>query len=57
MLQWIILAKRQETRHKRITEIAELAVKGIKPKQFRREEAYTPNTSIAAKYCHTKQTK
>ncbi len=33
MLQWIILAKRQETRQKRINEIVELAHKGIKPKQ------------------------
>ena len=32
-LQWIILAKRQETRQKRINEIVELAHKGIKPKQ------------------------
>ncbi|MEZ4905829.1 MAG: YdeI/OmpD-associated family protein [Spirosomataceae bacterium] len=34
MLQWVILAKRPETRQKRITEIAELAAKAIKPKQF-----------------------
>lgn len=35
MLQWIILAKRPETRQKRIDEIAELAAQKMKPKQFR----------------------
>lgn len=35
ILQWLILAKRSETRQKRINEIAELASKGMKPKQFR----------------------
>lgn len=34
MLQWIILAKRPETRQKRITEIATLAAKKQRPKQF-----------------------
>jgi len=34
ILQWLILAKRQETREKRITEIVELADKNQKPKQF-----------------------
>lgn len=34
MLQWIVLAKRQETRQKRIGEIAELASRKLKPKQF-----------------------
>ncbi|RZK55337.1 MAG: hypothetical protein EOO87_08165 [Pedobacter sp.] len=34
MLQWIIFAKRSETREKRINEIAELAAKNQKPKQF-----------------------
>lgn len=34
ILQWLILAKRQETREKRITEIVELAGKNQKPKQF-----------------------
>jgi len=34
ILQWLVLAKRQETREKRITEIAELADKNQKPKQF-----------------------
>lgn len=34
MLQWIILAKRPETRQKRITEIAILAAKQQRPKQF-----------------------
>jgi uncharacterized protein YdeI (YjbR/CyaY-like superfamily) len=35
MLQWIILAKRPETREKRINELAELASQKQKPKQFR----------------------
>ena len=34
MLQWIELAKRPETRKKRVDEIAELAAKKLKPKQF-----------------------
>ncbi len=34
MLQWIALAKRPETRQKRIDEIAELTGKNLKPKQF-----------------------
>ncbi len=34
ILQWLVLAKRQETRHKRITEIVELAEQSQKPKQF-----------------------
>lgn len=34
MLQWIVLAKRTETRQKRILEIAESAEKKVKPKQF-----------------------
>lgn len=34
MLQWIAFAKRSETREKRINEIAELAAKNQKPKQF-----------------------
>ncbi len=34
MLQWLVLAKRPETRQNRITEIAELAQKKQKPKQF-----------------------
>ena len=34
MLQWLVLAKRPETRQKRITEIAELAAQKLKPKQF-----------------------
>lgn len=34
MLQWIVLAKRPETRQKRIDEIAELAGEKKKPKQF-----------------------
>jgi uncharacterized protein YdeI (YjbR/CyaY-like superfamily) len=35
MLAWIVLAKRTETREKRIKEIAECANKNLKPKQFR----------------------
>lgn len=35
ILYWIVVAKRPETRQKRITEIAELAAQGQKPKQFR----------------------
>lgn len=35
MLQWIVLAKRPETRQKRITEIVEHAAQKLKPKQFR----------------------
>ncbi len=34
MLQWIVLAKRPETRKKRIDEIAENAAKGKKAKHF-----------------------
>lgn len=34
ILQWLVLARRQETRQKRITEIVELAGKKQKPKQF-----------------------
>jgi hypothetical protein len=34
MLQWILFAKRPETRQKRITEIASLAAQQKKPKQF-----------------------
>ena len=35
ILQWLVLAKRPETRERRITEIAELAAQKLKPKQFR----------------------
>jgi uncharacterized protein YdeI (YjbR/CyaY-like superfamily) len=35
ILQWLVLAKRPETRQKRINEIAELASHQLKPKQFR----------------------
>jgi uncharacterized protein YdeI (YjbR/CyaY-like superfamily) len=35
ILQWLVLAKRPETRQKRIYEIAELASHKLKPKQFR----------------------
>jgi uncharacterized protein YdeI (YjbR/CyaY-like superfamily) len=35
LLGWIVLAKRPETRQKRIIEIAENASKNLKPKQFR----------------------
>jgi len=33
-MQWIVLAKRPETRQKRIDEIAKQAEKKQKPKQF-----------------------
>lgn len=35
MLHWVVIAKRAETRKKRIEEIARLAAKGIRPNQFR----------------------
>ncbi len=35
ILQWLVLAKRDETRQNRIDEIVELAGKSQKPKQFR----------------------
>ncbi len=35
ILQWLVLAKREETRMKRINEIATLTSKGLLPKQFR----------------------
>lgn len=35
ILQWLVLAKRPETRRKRIAEIAELAAQQLRPKQFR----------------------
>lgn len=35
ILQWLVLAKRPETRQKRINEIAELAAQKLRPKQFR----------------------
>ncbi len=35
ILQWLVLAKRAETRQKRLTEIADLAAQQLKPKQFR----------------------
>lgn len=35
ILQWVVLAKRPETRKKRIEEISKLAVQGQKLKQFR----------------------
>ena len=35
ILQWLTLAKREETRQKRIAEIVELAEQNLKPKQFR----------------------
>jgi uncharacterized protein YdeI (YjbR/CyaY-like superfamily) len=34
ILQWLVLAKRPETRQKRIAEIAELAAQKLKPKQI-----------------------
>jgi uncharacterized protein YdeI (YjbR/CyaY-like superfamily) len=35
MLQWLVMAKRTETRQKRVAEIVALAGQGQKPKQFR----------------------
>lgn len=35
LLAWVVLAKRTETRQKRIIEIAENASRKLKPKQFR----------------------
>lgn len=35
ILQWLVLARRPETRQNRIKEIVELAAKKLKPKQFR----------------------
>lgn len=35
MLHWIVLARKNETRQKRILEISELAAQNQKPKQFR----------------------
>jgi uncharacterized protein YdeI (YjbR/CyaY-like superfamily) len=35
LLYWLLSAKRSETRHKRIVEIAESASRKLKPKQFR----------------------
>lgn len=35
ILQWLVLAKRSETRQNRIKEIVELASQNLKPKQFR----------------------
>lgn len=35
MLQWLVVAKRPETRQNRIKEIAEQAAQKLKPKQFR----------------------
>lgn len=34
ILQWLVLAKRPETREKRIAEIVGLAAQHLKPKQF-----------------------
>lgn len=34
ILQWLVLAKRAETRQNRINEVAELASRKLKPKQF-----------------------
>jgi len=38
ILQWLVLAKKQETREKRVIEIVELADKRQKPKQFDRQK-------------------
>ena len=34
ILQWLVLAKQQETRQRRMSEIAERAAQRLKPKQF-----------------------
>ncbi len=34
ILQWLVLAKQQQTRQRRISEIVTLASKKLKPKQF-----------------------
>lgn len=34
LLHWVVVAKRAETRKKRIDEIAQMAAKGLKPSQF-----------------------
>ena len=39
ILQWLVLAKRAETRSNRITEIVELADQELKPKQFRGKQS------------------
>jgi len=39
MLQWLVLAKRPETRQKRLAEIVDLADQQLKPKQFRGRKA------------------
>lgn len=41
ILQWLVLAKQQVTREKRIIEIAELADKNQKPKQFNGKKSGT----------------
>ncbi len=38
LLAWVVLAKRTETRQKRIIEIAENASRKLKPKQFRQNK-------------------
>ncbi|WP_306352293.1 YdeI/OmpD-associated family protein [Flavobacterium sp. '19STA2R22 D10 B1'] len=35
ILQWLVMAKREETKQKRIREIVKLAAQKLKPKQFR----------------------
>ncbi len=34
LLHWVVVAKRVETRKKRIEEIARMAAKGLRPSQF-----------------------
>ncbi len=36
ILQWLVLAKKEETRAKRVEEVADLAYSKMKPKQFRK---------------------
>jgi uncharacterized protein YdeI (YjbR/CyaY-like superfamily) len=42
ILQWLVLAKRPETRQKRLAEIAERASQQLKPKQFGGRKAAEP---------------
>lgn len=42
ILQWIVLAKRPETRQKRITEIAELAQQNLKPRHLQNKRPTQP---------------
>ncbi|UOG74853.1 YdeI/OmpD-associated family protein [Hymenobacter tibetensis] len=47
MLQWLVSAKRPETRQTRLTELVELAEQHLKPKQFRGSKT-TPKAELPA---------